>query len=134
MKVLWSPEGRDSVMRRFAQRNGFADYESLQRWSVIEPEAFWRAVAEFYGLPLDGAVLASREMPGATWFPEATLNYASHMLPELDEVAVVARSQSREPFEWTFRELRARVAGARAELQRRGVGKGDSAAPPPPTN
>ena len=27
MKVLWSPEGRDSVMRRFAERNGFDDYE-----------------------------------------------------------------------------------------------------------
>src|SRR3954454_5567402 len=125
MKVLWSPEGRDSVMRRFARRNGFEDYESLQRWSVSDLEAFWRAVAEFYGLPLGGEVLATREMPGARWFPEATLNYAEHMLPELDQVAVIARSQSREPFEWTFRELRARVAGARAELQRLGVGKGD---------
>src|SRR3954454_5170415 len=125
MKVLWSPEGRDSVMRRFARRNGFEDYESLQRWSVSDLEAFWRAVADFYGLPLPGQVLASREMPGARWFPEATLNYAEHMLPELDQVAVIARSQSREPFEWTFRELRARVAGARAELQRLGVGKGD---------
>src|SRR3954454_19781989 len=98
MKVLWSPEGRDSVMRRFAQRNGFEDYESLQRWSVTELEAFWRAVADFYGLQLEGEVLATREMPGAQWFPEATLNYAAHMLGHLDDVAVVARSQSREPF------------------------------------
>ena len=39
--------------------------------------------------------------------------------------AIVARSQSREPFEWTFRDLRERVAGARGELQRLGVGRGD---------
>ena len=53
MKVLWSPEGRDSVMRRFAERNGFDDYEDLQRWSVTDLEAFWTAVADFYGLRLD---------------------------------------------------------------------------------
>src|SRR4051794_33006547 len=128
MKVLWSPEGRDSVMRRFARRNGFERYEDLQRWSVGDLEAFWRAVADFYGLPLRGEVLASREMPGARWFPQARLNYAEPMLPDLEQVAVVARSQSREPFEWTFRELRARVAGARAELQRLGVERGDRVA------
>ena len=70
-------------------------------------------------------MLGAREMPGAEWFPGATLNYAEHMLHDSDEVAVIARSQSREPFEWTFRELRERVAGARAELQRLGVGSGD---------
>ncbi|HET6550854.1 MAG TPA: acetoacetate--CoA ligase, partial [Solirubrobacter sp.] len=129
MKVLWSPDGRDSVMRRFAERNGFGDFEALQRWSVTDLEGFWSAVAEFYGLRFDAErVLGSREMPGAEWFPGATLNYAEHMLPELDDVAVVARSQSREPFEWTFRELRARVAGARAELERLGVGRGDRVA------
>src|SRR4051794_29206472 len=112
-------------MRRFAERNGFADFEALQRWSVSDLEAFWRAVAEFYGLPLQGEVLASRAMPGARWFPEATLNYAEHLLPDLGEVAVVARSQSREPFEWTFRELRRQVAGARARLQALGVTRGD---------
>jgi acetoacetyl-CoA synthetase len=116
-------------MRRFAERHGFADYEALQRWSVTDLEAFWQAVADFYDLRLDAErVLGRRDMPGAEWFPGATLNYAEHMLPALDDVAVVARSQSRDPFEWTFRELRERVAGARAELQRLGVTKGDRVA------
>ncbi len=113
-------------MRRFAQRHGFEDYEGLQRWSVTDLEAFWTAVADFYGLELNAErVLGAREMPGAQWFPGATLNYAEHMLHDSDDVAVIARSQSREPFEWTFRELRERVAGARSELQRLGVGRGD---------
>src|SRR4051812_49562594 len=110
MTILWHPEGRPSELRRFAQRHGFDDYAALQRWSVTDLEGFWRALADFYGLALEGEVLASREMPGARWFPGATLNYAEHMLPDLDAVAVVARSQSREPFAWTFHELRARVA------------------------
>ena len=71
-------------------------------------------------------MLGAREMPGAEWFPGATLNYAEHMLHDSDEVAVIARSQSREPFEWTFRELRDAGRAARArELQRLGVRRGD---------
>ena len=67
-------------------------------------------------------------MPDAEWFPGARLNFAEHMLggdDELDAVAVVAHSQTREPFELTFGELREQVARARAGLQRLGVGEGD---------
>ena len=73
-------------------------------------------------------VLGSREMPGAEWFPGARLNYAEHMLgrdEDTDAVAVVAYSQTREPFELTFGDLREQVARARAGLQRLGVGPGD---------
>ena len=67
-------------------------------------------------------------MPGAEWFPGATLNYAEHALglPEdAAAVAVVAHSQTRDPVELTWGELRDQVARARAGLRRRGVGRGD---------
>jgi acetoacetyl-CoA synthetase len=67
-------------------------------------------------------------MPGAEWFPGARLNFAEHMLgrdEDVSTVAVVAYSQSREPRELTFGELREHVARARAGLQRLGVGPGD---------
>ena len=67
-------------------------------------------------------------MPGAQWFPGARLNYAEHMVgrdEDVDAVAIVARSQTRDPFEVTFGELRDQVARARAGLQRLGVGPGD---------
>ena len=74
-------------------------------------------------------VLGSRAMPGAEWFPGARLNYAEHMLgrdEDVDAVAVVAHSQTREPFELTFGDLREQVARARARaLKRLGVGPGD---------
>ena len=73
-------------------------------------------------------VLGSREMPGAEWFPGARLNFAEHMLgrdEDVGSVAVVAHSQSREPLELTFGDLREQVARARAGLQRLGVGPGD---------
>ena len=74
------------------------------------------------------SVLASDAMPGAVWFPGARLNFAEHLLgteEDAERVAVVARSQTREPVELTFGELREQVARARAGLQRLGVGPGD---------
>ena len=73
-------------------------------------------------------MLGSREMPGAEWFTGARLNYAEHMLgreEDLGSVAVTAISQTREPFDLTFGDLREQVAAARAGLQRLGVGEGD---------
>jgi acetoacetyl-CoA synthetase len=67
-------------------------------------------------------------MPGAQWFPGALLNYAEHMVGADEDAgrnAVVARSQTRDPVELTFGELREQVARARAGLVRLGVRRGD---------
>jgi acetoacetyl-CoA synthetase len=67
-------------------------------------------------------------MPGAEWFPGATLNYAEHMLgldEDLDRVAIVSHSQTRGRRELTFRELRDLVSRVRAGLVRLGVRRGD---------
>ena len=107
----------------------FGDYDALWRWSVDNLEQFWASVWEFFGIGGDyDAVLGSREMPGARWFPGARLNYAEHMLggPEdAERPAVVARSQTRDPIELTFGELADRVARARAGLVRLRVRRGD---------
>ena len=61
----------------------FDTYEELHRWSVEELEGFWSAVAEFYAVRFatpPERVLGRREMPGAEWFPGATLNYAEHVV------------------------------------------------------
>ena len=121
-------------LRRLEDERGlrFADYAELHRWSVTDLEGFWTFVRDFFGVrfatPAD-TVLESRTMPGARWFPGATLNYAEHALrgagAEDHETAVVAHSQTREPTELTWGELREEVARARAGLRRLGVGRGD---------
>ena len=76
-------------------------------------------------------VLASEAMPGATWFPGARLNFAEHLVgadDDAERIAIVARSQTRDPVELTFAELREQVARARAGLVRLGVGPGDRVA------
>lgn len=141
--VLWEPPAdlrtRTEVGRFMAwveSERGvvFRSYEDLWRWSVTDQEGFWGAVWAFFGLRSSAGfdrVLASDEMPGARWFDGVALNYAEHLLggeSDRDRVAVLARSQTRPPFELTFGELSAQVARARAGLKRLGVGPGDRVA------
>jgi acetoacetyl-CoA synthetase len=69
----------------FARRQGIApgDYDALHQWSVTDLEGFWGAVWEYFDIDADTPyeqVLAEERMPGARWFPGATLNYAHHAL------------------------------------------------------
>jgi len=109
----------------------FDTYDDLWQWSTTDLDAFWRTIWDFAGLEPsapDGPVVIG-EMPNAHWVPNASLNYAQHMLrPALDGVAILARSQTRDPVELTFAELREQVARARAGLRRLGVTRGDRVA------
>jgi acetoacetyl-CoA synthetase len=116
------------------QRTGrrFADYDELWRWSIHDLEEFWTTVWEFFGVRASvpyTRVLSGREMPGARWFEGARLNYAEHALAHRgDRPAVVGRSQTVDPTEWSRDDLRDQVARARAGLLRLGVGRGDRVA------
>lgn len=61
----------------------FNDYAELWSWSVEEPERFWRAIWDYFGLQSTEPVtevLSSRKMPGAVWFAGTRVNYAEHVL------------------------------------------------------
>ncbi|MDH5332684.1 MAG: acetoacetate--CoA ligase [Thermoleophilia bacterium] len=109
------------------------DYEALWRWSVDDLEGFWGAIWEFFDVrshtPFE-RVLASRQMPGARWFPGATVNYAEHTFRAHDRAAVAIRhaSELRPLGEVTWGELEARTARIAAGLRSLGVGPGDRVA------
>jgi acetoacetyl-CoA synthetase len=121
----------NSRMGRFLRGVDKTDYATLWRWSVDEPEEFWRAVVRFFDLKISGlgTVLASREMPGARWMPGARMSYPEHALrPRWSGPAVIGLSQTRGRVELSFGHLRELVARARAGLQRLGVREGDRVA------
>ena len=138
--VLWTPppDARDRTeigryLDWLERERGltFDSYEDLQRWSVDDLTGFWSSIWEFFDVraytPYT-AVIDDERMPGARWFPGATLNFAEHLLgsdDDLDATAVFSRSQTRAGVDLTFRELRDQIARARAGLQRLGVGPGD---------
>jgi acetoacetyl-CoA synthetase len=75
-------------------------------------------------------VLASREMPGAVWFPETELNYAERILRSHpgEATALHHASEVREGGSWTWDELREQVARIQASLEELGVRHGDRVA------
>ncbi|WP_045743302.1 acetoacetate--CoA ligase [Actinoplanes rectilineatus] len=142
--VLWEPPADVRTTSRIGgflswleRERGlsFADYPALWEWSVTDLAGFWGAVWDHFGVVAHDpptAVLTEAVMPGARWFPGATLNYAENVLRmpgrDPEDVVVHAYSQSREPVRLTGRELREEVRRVRAGLKARGVGRGDRVA------
>ena len=102
-EVLWRPPANVRETTRIARfltwlerERGlrFASYDELHRWSVEDLDGFWSAIWQHFGV--HGSfekVLGRREMPGAEWFPGATLNYAEHALGSaMDPARPVART------------------------------------------
>ena len=108
----------------------FESYDALWRWSVDDLDAFWSSIVDYEDLPVHGdrtPVLADRAMPGARWYPGATVNYAEAVFRQasLDRSALAFQSE-RHPLrfvEWS--ELETSVAAVAAALRRLGVGRGD---------
>ena len=109
----------------------FEGYDDLFHWSIQDLDGFWQSIWDFYEVKSSSphtAVLADRSMPGAQWFPGATLNYAEHSVGSWRDptsIALVERSQTRPSRQTTRGELADQVARARAGLKRVGVVKGD---------
>ena len=141
-RVLWEPSeafAQQTRMRAFeawlAAQHGVevAGYDELWRWSVADIEGFWSSIAEYFDVrfhaPPSG-VLEGREMPGARWFPGATLSYPEHIFRDRDGDAVAIRhaSELRRLEEMTWAQLRVLTARVQAGLRARGVGPGDRVA------
>jgi acetoacetyl-CoA synthetase len=140
--VIWepAPDARSTsrigaYMDWLASTKGlsFTNYQELWQWSVDDLDGFWGSVWEYFELHSDTpftAVLASREMPGASWFPGATVNYSGELFRRWadqspSEVAIVGVSQTRPTVEYTIGDLGDAVGRIRVGLQRLGVSAGD---------
>ncbi len=129
--ILWSPPEallRRAEMGRFMRERGFETYDELWRWSVDDLDGFWGAIWDRYDVGERGdTVLASREMPGARWFPGTLVNYAEHALRGKADraLAIIAGNESGEIVYWSWGELKAHVRRTAAGLRRLGVGPGD---------
>ncbi len=121
------------------ERHGlsFADYPAMWEWSTTDLDAFWQSIWDHDGVHSPtphGAVLAEDRMPGAVWFPGATLNYAHQVFRHCEaadpagQPAIVAADERGNRAEMSWAELKRRTASLAATLRDMGVGRGDRVA------
>jgi acetoacetyl-CoA synthetase len=135
---VWTPDpetAAQSQVAQFARRIGdhyavdLPDYRSLWQWSVDHLAAFWHEVHDVFDVDLGSptAVLADDAMPGAVWFPGATLNYVSQVFRDRPPAAtaVVAVTEDGVHTETSWAELERQTAALAATLRRLGVGSGE---------
>ena len=146
MQPVWTPtaeriEGANLTrFRRSLAEAGHevSDRESLYRYSVDEPGAFWQSVWDFCDVVASrradqpvrdlAAMDPSREVR-AEWFPGARLNFAENLLRfDDDQPALIAWNQDGRQRQLSYAELRLEVARLARALRRLGVSEGDRVA------
>ena len=140
----WSPDPAGQArIQAFAEYAGqraardLSDPHDLHAWSIADPDAFWSAVWDFFGVIGDRGETAAVPvaLPNAQFFPGARLNLAEQYLrsqPGRDDVGLPIVVQTAEVGDGvgvvaslTRDELVERVSGTAVALRARGIGPGD---------
>lgn len=143
--LLWTPDESWADQTRMAdymrwlkaERNlPFDQYESLRRWSVDQPEAFWQSIWDYFAVLSDtppDRVLDTRDMPGGRWFEGSRVNYAEHILRSArtaprDKIAIYHASEQSDLATLTWHQLEQQVMILATRLREMGVQPGDRVA------
>jgi acetoacetyl-CoA synthetase len=142
-QILWTPSPESvavSAMTEFAglinERHGqsLEDSTDLYRWSINDIPTFWDDFWDFCGIKgtKGGIVLANpHAMPGAQFFPEATLNYAENLLERgrnPKDIAIHFWGEDKVKRQITFQQLNDQVSQIQQFFKDEGVTVGDRVA------
>jgi acetoacetyl-CoA synthetase len=134
---LWTPAPDRIASANLTRFGRGRPYAELYDWSVTKPLEFWDAMWDF------GRIVGSKgsriavdmdRMPGARFFPDATLNFAENVLrhgdPSIvdDGPAIISRSEQSPARTMSWRALRAETAAFAAALRAAGIQPGDRVA------
>jgi acetoacetyl-CoA synthetase len=138
---LWTPSAArlaDHPMTLFraaaAERSGLPlpDHDALHQWSIDDRAAFWDLVWDFCDVVGDKGerrLIDGDRMPGAQFFPDATLNFAENLLKVSgDDDALVFWGEERVKRRLSWDDLHALVSRLQQALEAAGVKAGDRVA------
>src|SRR6476620_11383916 len=139
---LWTPStercagaAMTEFMGHIAKVSGreIATYEDLHAFSVTESAKFWSELWTYTGVVGEKGsepyLTDADKMPGASFFPNARLNYAENALAKRGrETALVFWGEDKVRRRVSWDELRGEVAQMQAVLTAAGIGPGDRVA------
>jgi acetoacetyl-CoA synthetase len=142
--MLWNPTPQrvaEANLTAFAAKIGarhgvdITTYDALWRWSIDHKGEFWREIwddAGVIGTRGDVALVGEDRMPGAAWFPEASLNFAQNLLERkrADDTsdALVFWGEEKIKRRLSHLELHALASRASAAFEAAGIAPGDRVA------
>ena len=140
--LLWSPAPDASATSQVAEFASFVaartgmdwqgDFQKLWRWSADQNVTFWDLFWDWHGVIGDKGhrpIENEHAMPGARFFPDASLNYAENMLANADDrLALSAHYEDGRHVRLTRRQLKDRVMRLAGWMQAHGITKGDRVA------
>ncbi len=91
-RALWSPSSTDNLaiqaLQKYAQ---VSDFQSLHKWSIENPELFWRYVFEDSGVVgnLGDKGITGSGFLGSKFFPDAQLNISDTLLQGSNEQIII---------------------------------------------
>ncbi|WEX08813.1 acetoacetate--CoA ligase [Chelativorans sp. AA-79] len=135
---LWRPSAEQiesapmtAFMKEAAHLSGrpIEDFWALHGWSVENREAFWTLVWDFgevIGERGDRILVDGDKMPGASFFPDARLNFAENLLRKSGpHDAIVFRGEDKVERRLSWDELKALVSRLQQVFKAEGVKPGD---------
>jgi acetoacetyl-CoA synthetase len=127
--ALWSPSSKDNLaietLQKYAQ---VSDFQGLHKWSIENPELFWRYVFE------DSGVIGSLGNQGvigsgfleSKFFPDAQLNISDTLLKGSDDQIIITEiSESGVKREYSRGQVRKIANQVAFGLQELGLKEGD---------
>ena len=137
-EIAWWPSPEmvtEANLTKFIAHCGRADYDDLLRWSIDEPEAFYRALFAHidyrFTNPFIQAIDTSEGIERTHWCIGGETNVALNCLdkwrgtPTYEKIALEWLGENGERLSRTYRELDDEACRLAAGLRRIGLGAGD---------
>ncbi|MGB3715570.1 MAG: acetoacetate--CoA ligase [Candidatus Promineifilaceae bacterium] len=108
----------------------FENYSELWQWSVDHLEEFWRTIWDYFSIVASRqpeSILSDHNMPGASWFKGARLNYAENFFSREHgaQPALVYSDEAGTLVEVSWLEIEAKTRALAAAMRAFGVRPGD---------
>ncbi len=109
------------------------NYDDLYTWSISESKDFWASCWTYFNIlyssPYSEVCNDINQMPGATWFKDAKLNFAENLLRYRNEnTAIKFFGENKIYREISYSQLYNEVEKFSSALRKMGVQKGDRVA------